>query len=203
MIISAFAEAVRATTQPCTLLLIAPPTLAVIVTRGRWPPLVATLVGALLGGWLFIANTVALSDAQLRWSGALVAGALALLGAARFVPEVRRVFGRRVEAAIAGCVGFVATLWWRPCVGTQLGIILTDARRDGVVGELPAMTAYMLGAMVPVVVVALAIRAIDPPPRSSRRLVGGAALGALLLGGALALGRHDDLVTTLTRWTAT
>jgi cytochrome c biogenesis protein CcdA len=199
--IPAFAEAVRATTQPCTLLLIAPPMLAVIVTRGRWAPLVAVLVGAVAGGWLFIANVVALSETQLRVSGVVVSTALIVLAMAASVPALRWVRDIRVQSTISGGVAFLATLWWRPCVGSELGAILTDARNVGVAGQLPAMAAYMLGAMVPVVIVALVIRAIDPSPNTTKWIAGGAAGVGLVIGGALALGRHSELVTTLTGWT--
>ena len=65
----AFAEAVRATTQPCTLLLLLPPLVMAVITQGRWAPFAATCIGAVLGGWLFIANVVALSTVQLQLSG--------------------------------------------------------------------------------------------------------------------------------------
>jgi cytochrome c biogenesis protein CcdA len=175
--------------------------LAVIVTRGRWAPLVAVLVGAVAGGWLFIANVVALSETQLRVSGVVVSTALIVLAMAASVPALRWVRDIRVQSTISGGVAFLATLWWRPCVGSELGAILTDARNVGVAGQLPAMAAYMLGAMVPVVIVALVIRAIDPSPNTTKWIAGGAAGVGLVIGGALALGRHSDLVTTLTGWT--
>lgn len=200
--IPAFTEAVRATTQPCTLLLVAAPLLVALATRGRWWPLIGTLVGAAIGGWVFIANVIVLSDTALRVSGVLVAAALGVLAAAtaRVDWAMRTRAGEpRVQAVVAAGVAFISTLWWRPCVGTELGAILTNAR-DGIVPEFPAMTAYMLGAMVPVVAVTLVIRVIDPSRRATVWLTGGAAVGGLLIGGALALDRYDGLVTTLTRW---
>ena len=68
----AFAEAIRASTQPCTLLLVLVPLIMAVVTRGRWPPFVAMCIGAVLGGWLVLANVVALSDSRLQVSGGLV-----------------------------------------------------------------------------------------------------------------------------------
>jgi hypothetical protein len=55
--------------------------------------------------------------------------------------------------------------------------------------------------MIPVLVVVLIVRTIDPSPRSA--LVAGRIAGAtgLIVAGALAVGRHDELVTALTRWT--
>ena len=60
----------------------------------------------------------------------------------------------------------------------------------------------MLGAMVPVLAVVLVMRAIDPtPPRAQVAEAGSPGLLGLVVAGALAIGRHDDLVTALTRWT--
>jgi cytochrome c biogenesis protein CcdA len=199
--IPAFAEAVRATTQPCTLLPIASPLLVVLATRGRWAPLVAAIAGAVVGGWLFMANLLVLSGMQLRVSGVVVAGALLVLAAGTVgVTHLRWAQDVRVQSAIAAGAAFIARLWWRPCVGSELGAILTDARSDGIAAQIPAMTAYMLGAMVPVVAAALIIRAINPTRRGLSAVIGTAAVGALLLGGALVLGRYDQLVSRLTSW---
>ncbi len=94
----------------------------------------------------------------------------------------------------------MATLWWRPCIGEELGAILTGARA-GLLGELPGITAYMLGAMVPVLAVVLVVRAIDPSPMATRRAGWSAGGVGLAVAAAVAVGRHDELVTTLTRWT--
>ena len=196
----AFAEAIRATTQPCTLLLLLPSLIMAVVTRGRWAPFVAMCIAAVLGGWLFLANIVGLSDIQLQVSGVLVVIVLATLLVAPAVSWLRWAAQSPAPTAAAGFVTFVATQWWRPCIGSELGSLLT-ASRDGLVGPLPGMAAYMLGAMVPVLVVVLIIRSIDPSPRTA--LVAGriAGVAGLIVAGALAIGRHDELVTALTRWT--
>ena len=105
-----------------------------------------------------------------------------------------------VRAAAAGGVTFVATLWWRPCIGSELGAILS-ASRSGLVAQLPGITAYVLGAMVPVLAIVLIIRIIDPMPPRAQVVSRVAGLLGLVVAGALAIGRHDDLVTALTRWT--
>ncbi len=199
--IPAFTEALRATTQPCTLLLVLPPLLMAIVTRGRWISFAATCVGAVAGGWLFIANVVSLSDIQLQISGLLVGAAVTVLIAAPHVPTLAWSTDSRVGAAVAGGVAFVATLWWNPCVGDELGAILT-ASPNGVVAQLPGITAYMLGAMVPVLAAVLVIRTIDPSERGARRASVVAGVGTEIIALTLAVGGHDELVTTLTAWTA-
>lgn len=200
--IAAFAEAIRATTQPCTLLLLLPAMLMAVSTRGRWAPFGAVCLGAVTGGWLFIANVVSLSDAQLQLTGAVVALAIGSIMAAPYVSWLGWAQRPPVQTVMAAGVSFVATLWWRPCIGAELGSILT-ASRHGVAGQLPGITAYMLGAMLPVLGVVLIMRAIDPSPSATQRasLVAGGV--GLVVAGALAIGRHDQLVTTLTRWTTT
>lgn len=196
----AFTEAVRATTQPCTLLLIAPPLFVVLATRGRWMPLVGALVGAVVGGWLFMANVVALTDTQLRVSGLIAAGAVVVLIVAPYVGWLTWGADRRVQTGVAAGLAFLGTLWWRPCVGEELGVILTGAANDGLAGELLGMAAYMVGALVPVVIVALVVRAIDPSERQAVWLASITTGLAVMLGTALAFGHYDDLVETLTEW---
>ena len=198
--IAAFAEAIRATAQPCTLLLLLPSLLMAVITRGRWAPFAAICIGAVLGGWLFIANVVSLSDLQLQFSGIFAAAVIGLVVAAPHVAALASAQNTTTQTSVAGVVAFVATLWWRPCIGTELGSILT-ASRHGVAAQLPGITAYMLGAMLPVLAVVLLVRAVDPSARATQRaaLVAG-GLG-LVVAGALAIGRHDELVITLTRWT--
>jgi hypothetical protein len=198
--LASFAEAIRATTQPCTLLLLLPAIVMAIVTRGRWSAFAAICVGAVLGGWLFIANVIALDGWQLQLSGALVVAMIALALAAPSVPQLDWTATPGVQAAAAGGVSFVATLWWRPCIGEELGAILTSARA-GVAGELPGITAYMIGTMVPVLAVVLVVRAFDPSPTATRRIGWSAGVAGLVAAVAVTLGRHDELVTALTRWT--
>ena len=195
----AFAEAIRATTQPCTLLLIAPSLVLAIITRGRWAPFAAICTGAVLGGWLFIANVVALSNTQLQISGALVAIAIGVVVATETVPQLGWAAATALQTSVAGAVAFVSTLWWRPCIGTELGAILTEARMS-LPSQFPGITAYMLGAMVPVLAVVLALRVVEPEPDTARRagLVAGGI--GIATAAALAIGRHDELVTVLTRW---
>lgn len=197
---ASFAEAIRATTQPCTLLLLLPAIVMAIVTCGRWLAFAAICVGAVLGGWLFVANVVALDGWQLQLSGLLVVTAIGLALIAPSVRQLNWAATSGAQAALAGVVTFVATLWWRPCIGAELGAILTGARTS-VAGELPGITAYMLGTMVPVLAVVLVVRAIDPSPTATRRIGWCASGVGLVVAAAMAAGRHDELVTTLTRWT--
>ena len=93
-----------------------------------------------------MANVVALTDTQLRVSGLLAAGAVVALIVAPYVGWLTWCADRRVQTGVAGGLAFLGTLWWRPCVGEELGVILTGAANDGLAGELLGMAAYMAGA---------------------------------------------------------
>lgn len=198
--VSAFAEAVRATVEPCTLVLLVPPLVAATLTRGRPVALAAIAVGAVGGGWVFAANIVFLNGWELRLTGLLALAAIVVLAAAPHTPRLSWARGPVPTAAIAGTVTFAATLWWRPCVGDELGTILSEASRS-LPSALPGMTAYMLGAMAPVVLVGLILRALEPSARAMTWIAGPAVVAGIGLTGLLALDRHRDLVGTLTRWT--
>ena len=121
----------------------------------------------MLGGWLLVVDVVALFDGPLQISGVLVGASIILAITSLSVPSVpwlRRADHRGIETASAGVVGFVVTLWWRPCIGTDLGSILTGAR-DGVADQLPGISTYMLGSML--------VTTLTRPPRPDRRTVAG------------------------------
>lgn len=203
-VVGPFAEAVRATIQPCTFLLIVPTLAAVVAAGARWQALVAATIAGVTGGWVLADNRVLLDGAWLRVSAVVSIGLLVVLVLATgpWSPPVidRHLGGAWARAAVAGALTFAATMWWRPCVGEELGVILNGAQ-DGLAGELLPMAAYMLGALVPVAVVVAVRYAAEP----SQRLVVAtgwmfAAIG-VVVAGSLAAGQHDDVVVTLTRWT--
>jgi hypothetical protein len=197
----AFSEAVRATTQACTLLLLAPVLAVVIATRCRWQSLVAAVVAAVVGGWVFAANSLVLDGFQLRVSAVIVLAALVLILIGPRHQRLGWATDVRVQTLAVGVVTFLAALWWRPCVGTELGVILTGAHK-GLAGELPGMTAYMIGAMAPVALVVLLARTVAPQERALTAASWvGATLG-IVIAGALVIGRHDEVVVTLNRLTA-
>ncbi len=198
--IGPFAEAVRSTTQPCTFLLVVPSMVAVVATRARWRSLAAVLSAAIVGGWWFAANRFVVSGVWLRFSAIVVVAVLVVVVLAPRRSGPAWLVDERVQVAGAGTIAFVATQWWRPCVGEELGQILTDAQ-TGLAGQLPAMAAYMFGAMLPVTAIVLASETFEPPERVRTWFANGAALLGVVIAGALVLGRHDEVVVTLTRWT--
>lgn len=198
--IGAFAEAVRATTQACTILLLAPAIAIVVATRCRWQSLAAAAVAAVAGGVTLAAGWFVLDGGWLRLSAVGVVAVFVVMVAAPRHPRLAFADGVGLQALAAAAVTYCATLWWRPCVGTELGVILTRSRRD-LAGQIPGMAAYMLGAMVPVAFVVLLATVVAPRHRSLTAMTWIGATVGVVLAGALVVGRHDDLVVTLNRMT--
>lgn len=196
----AFAEAIRATAQPCTFLLVVPIAVVVLATGARWRATVAASGAAIVGGWLVASNWFILDGWQLQLSAGVAIVAIVAVAAAPFDQRLASLGGDRVRVPVAAGVSLLATMWWRPCVGEELGSILTDAQ-TGLAGQVPGMTAYMLGAMTPVAIIALAVNAAGPAQRRRAAVGALAATFGLVIVGALAIGRHDSVVVTLTRWT--
>lgn len=206
-VVGPFAEAVRSTFQPCTFLLIAPILAAVLAARARWQALVGAIVGAVVGGWILIDNRWILDGWSLRVSAVLVATALtAIVMSPTDADDTDGAGGRRFRLAgparwsAVGVIAVIATMWWRPCVGSELGAILNGAQ-DGRAGQMMPMAAYMLGAMVPVAVVVALRHAVEPPERVLAAITQAGAAAGVIVAVFLVTGRHDDVVVTLTRWT--
>ena len=198
--LGAFAEAIRATIQPCTFLLVVPIVVVVLATGARRWPTAAATGAAIVGGWLLASNWLILDGWQLQLFAALATVAIVAVALAPFDERLTALRDDRVAAPVAAGVALLATMWWRPCVGDELGSILTDAQ-TGLAGQIPGMTAYMLGAMVPVLIVALAVDVGRPSERRRATVGVAASVIGLVVVGALAIGRHDSVVVTLTRWT--
>ena len=196
----AFAEAIRASVQPCTFLLVVPIVVVVLATGSRRRPTSAAVGAAIVGGWLLASNWFILDGWQLQLSALLAVVAIVAVALAPVDVRLATLRSDRVRAPVAAGVSLLATMWWRPCVGEELGSILTNAQ-TGLADQLPGMTAYMLGAMVPVLIAALAVNVGGPTERQRATVGVTAAVIGLVVVGALAIGRHDSVVVTLTRWT--
>jgi hypothetical protein len=159
---------------------------------------VAAVGATIVGGLLLASNWFILDGWQLQVSAGVAVAAIVAVAAAPFDDRLISLRNDRVAAPVAAGVSLLATMWWRPCVGEELGAILTDAQ-TGLAGQIPGMTAYMVGSMLPVLIVALAVNVVGPVARQ-RAAVGSGVVG-LVVVGALAVGRHDSVVVTLTKWT--
>lgn len=209
--IDAFAEGVRSITQVCHLVILVPVAAMMLAARARWQVTVGAVAGIAIGGWLFATRWLVLDQTQIRWSGLLV-GALAVAvvlpalprwfdGAGALGDHVAvRTFGQPwVAASSTALVAVIVTAWWRPCVGEQLGRILTRAP-DEPFAQLPATVGFMLGIGVPLVAIGLLVRAVEPG-RRALDFTGYAAAGLGVLSAVAVLaGQQSEIVARLFEW---
>lgn len=198
-LLAAGLEAVRATVLPCSFLLVAPAALAVLSAGASRVAVATTGLVAVGGGWLAVSADGLAGDGVTRVLAVAVLAAVGLAVHATVAergpkPPIPVVHG--MLAAVASAAG---TLWWRPCVGPELGRILNGSATDPT-GQLPAMAAYMVGAMVPVMGLAFALRALDLGPERRRWVQGGAVATLAVLAVTVAAGHHEAVAGTLARW---
>lgn len=201
-VVAPFSEGLRAAIEPCSFLMVAPALTAVVAAGVRWQAMLAALSAGVVGGWMLVDNRWILDGRLLQLSAVLVAMLLVALA----VPAVRAALPRArldrpaPQAAMVAVVSLIASLWWRPCVGAELGGILNGAR-DGLGRQLVPMAAYMLGILFVVPVIVALRYAVDPPERALAWVGWAAGAAGVVVAASLAAGQHDEVVVTLTRWT--
>jgi len=198
-VLDAGIEGVRSITQPCQLVILVPVAAAVVAGRASWRVVVAAVSGIAVGGWLFITRAIVVGDAAIRWSSLIVICAFGVLlwRRARTPGDLRAA--PAVEAVLAAAVGLVTTTWWRPCVGEQLGELLTRGPNEPW-ATLPASVAFMVGMSTPILAIGLIRAAWQPTPRVAMTLGFVAAGAGLLLGLSVVSGQHGEVVATLFEW---
>ena len=157
------------------------------------------VTGVVFGGWIFATGWITLSESLLRASAVLLIAAAVVLGAPHLFGREQIVRSPAALGAISGGVAVLVTQWWRPCVGTELGSILTNAP-DRPWSQLLPTFGFMLGISFPLIAIGLLYAAWPPGPVASRRLgwVGcglTVALGLSVLGG-----QHGEIVSRLFQW---
>ena len=191
-----FLEGVGAIGVACTLVMLVPAVALVLVARkARLTVAVFYALGAALLTWARAAG-----HWQVELSGAAVPVA-AVLAAGAFVFAYRAKRPASLSATGAGVVAGALAGWlWRPCVGPKLGDILNTVDTEGV-RTLGMMLVYMLGALLPALLLAVLPHALPGTKRFLDRLpavaVGGAVGAAYAI--TLATGRYDDLIGELYR----
>jgi len=196
-VLSAGAEGLRAVAQPCSLTVLVPVVFAAIAARGRWAAVGGALLAGVFGGWVYVAGWYQPGDGAEQLSGVVMLAGLVGLVVATWrelaVPPA-------ATAAIAAGVTLIATTWWRPCVGPELGAMLTRAPGNPWSQLLPT-AAFMTGMLVPVLVVGLLATLWPLPTRVAGPVTAGGAVVAGVLAGAVALGHRDAVVSELVRLT--
>lgn len=182
-------EGVRAVALPCTLALLVPGVVVLLVGRLRPGPALAYAGAASLAVWATALGAVLPHGATGRLAGAAVLAAGIALA---------RHDGTGTQVLGGGLVAVVSTVLWVPCVGPELGAALTAAP-TAPVGTLLPLVAYGLGTMLPLVV-AIAASTLLPAGRGTARWSG--VVGLVLGGGLVAVlgtGRWADVVGALVR----
>ena len=147
---SLLGEAVRAGFQPCSysLLILALVILGLRGNRSRLPALAIFWIGATLFAWIPFVGINPLLDGRIAGTVALIVG-LVLTG--------RKTAGTRTSDAVGmvgvAIVGAFAGATWLPCVGAELGSVLTAATTDPGPG-LVGLAVYLIGVMWVVAVLA-------------------------------------------------
>ncbi len=208
IVIDAFVEGVRSIVQACHLVILAPVAMMIVAAKGRWQVVVGSVAGIVVGGWIFVTRWLIFTDLQLRLSAIVVIAALVAVSFPSLLqtrPTNRFERARSAldapwsSAVIAGAVAIIVALWWRPCVGEQLGDILTLAPSEPWSQIFPAI-GFMLGISIPLVLIGLGY-AVWQPERSTAAkssLVAG-SLG-MVLAGSVVIGQHGEIVAQLFEW---
>ena len=193
---STFLEGVGSIGVACTLATLVPGMALVLVARkARLTVALFYALGATLLTWARAAGhwDVELSGAAVFVAAALAAGAFVLAYRAKRAVSLSATGSGAVAGALAGWL-------WRPCVGPKLGEILNNADTEGA-RTLGLMLVYMLGALLPALLLAVLPHAAPSTKRFLDRLplvvLGGAVGAAYAI--TLAAGRYDDLIGELYR----
>lgn len=192
--IAAFAEAIGDLALPCSLTLVVPGVAASLAARSDAVVVALSAFGGMAAiGWLRVTGQIPAS--MTVWAAAGV-GLLVLIS----FGALYRVGTRTAQRVTAGSfVGAAAAAIWTPCVGEELGVILSRGLDDPLGVVLP-FVAFIAGISLVAVAVALARVALEPPERVSKVLtLIGTVVGmavALLLGS----GFYTDVVALLVIW---
>jgi cytochrome c-type biogenesis protein len=147
------------------------------------------------------------TDLRVRLSAVIVVVALVGLILPIAVPDDGNSLSRLrnalaqpwISALLTGLVALIVTHWWRPCVGIELGSILTAAPDDPI-GQLPATVGFMLGISIPLLLVALTFVAARPTGLFAGRLAWGGATLCTVLAVSVIAGQHGEIVSRLFQW---
>ncbi|MDE0232634.1 MAG: hypothetical protein OXI56_12540 [bacterium] len=191
---SLFAEGIRSSVVACSysVLLVG---LALVVLRRK------DRMGALgvFAGFTILSAWIRAAGISNLLAGRAATVLLVIGGLALALMVNRRIAGLAGSALL----GTFAGATWFPCVGEELGTVLTQARDEPGVALL-LLAVYLVGVMIPLVAV-MALLSYVPAIRRwmDGRWVALAAKTVLAAMGVLVLmDQYDILLSTVARWSA-
>ena len=186
------AEAIRSAFLPCSFALLIPALVLIGISRAqeRTPTLGVFAAAAALFAWLPFLDLPVLVDTNLGGAMALAAG--------MFVITTHRGLGPTLLGGML--VGAFAGSTWIPCVGSEFGTILNRGVECPITALAP-MTLYVIGVLVPAIVVLALIEfipGVGTLAEAPAVLWSAIAVGVLLAGIVL-FGRYTSLLSELAR----
>ncbi len=189
---SLFAEGIRSSLLPCSYsVLLVGLALVVLRKKERIGALGVFASFTILSAWIRAAGISNLLAGRAATTLLVVGGlALALL-----------VNHRRAGLAAAALIGTFAGATWLPCVGKELGTVLTLAQDEPATAAL-LLGVYLIGVMVPLVAVVALLAYVPVAGRwADSKGVAVVAKSAMAAVAVLVLiDYYDTLLSTLARW---
>lgn len=189
-----FAEGIRSSVLACSYsVLLVGLALVALRRRDRIPTLGVFAGFTILSAWLRAASISNLLAGR-------VATVLLFAGGVALALMVNR---RLAGLAGSALMGTFAGATWRPCVGEELGEVLTLAQDEAGVAVL-LLAVFLTGVMIPLVAVT-ALLAYVPAFRrwADGRWVAMAARTVMAAMGVMVLtGHYQTLLSTLARWSS-
>lgn len=189
---SLFAEGIRSSLLPCSysVLLVG---LALLLVRRRE----RMAVLGIFAGFTILSAWIRASGISNALAGRVATTVLVIggLGLALLVNH------RLVGLGAAALVGTFAGATWLPCVGAELGLVLTDAWYAPASALLP-LGVYLVGVMIPLVAIMALLAYVRPLRRwaDGRRvaMVGRGVMAAVAI--LVLIDYYDTVLSTLARW---
>lgn len=189
-----FAEGIRSSVLACSYsVLLVGLALVVLRKRDRIPTLGVFAGFTILSAWLRAASISNLLAGR-------VATVLLFVGGVALALMVNR---RLAGLAGSALMGTFAGATWRPCVGEELGEVLTLAQDEAGVAIL-LLAVFLTGVMIPLVAVTALIAYVPAFRRwADGRWVAIAARTVMAAMGVMVLtGHYQTLLSTLARWSS-
>lgn len=189
---SLLAEGIRSGVLPCSYSILLPAlALVVLRKRERLGVLGVFALFTVISAWTRAAG---ISDVPAE-RAVVVLLALGGSGSALWVSS------RAAGLVSAALLGVFAGATWFPCVGEELGALLTDAR-SAPLAALPLLAVYLVGVMMPLVAASAVLSYIPSVRRGADSRWAATVAGATLAAVAVLVvtGHYDTLLSTLARW---